>query len=82
MMPKTLLISSLVSGFATAVQNMHIGDRWLVYIPYDLGYGTTESSSSTIPAYSTLVFDITLVAYYRSWTTYSAKAIGGTWVDE
>jgi len=46
---------------------MHIGDRWKVYMPYQLAYG--ESGSSSIPGYSTLVFDMTLVAYYRAGTT-------------
>jgi len=59
-------VGSLVDGFSTALQNMRIGDRWLVYIPYQLGYGTTDNGS--IPAYSTLVFDIALAAYYRAGT--------------
>jgi FKBP-type peptidyl-prolyl cis-trans isomerase FklB len=80
MTPTTMLVSSLTSGFSTAVQNMHIGDRWLVYVPYALGYG--EDGSTSIPGYSTLVFDITLVSYYRSWVTYSAKAMSGAWIDE
>jgi len=53
----------VVSGLATALQKMHIGDRWLVYIPYNLGYG--ESDSGSVPAYPTLIFDVTLTAYYR-----------------
>lgn len=64
--PAKLGVGSVVDGFATALQHMHIGDRWLVYIPYQLGYGST--GSSTIPAYSTLVFDIALAAYYRAGT--------------
>lgn len=61
--PKTLLVSGLIDGFTTALMNMHIGDRWVVYMPYDLGYG---SSTSNVPAYSTLIFDITLAAYYHA----------------
>lgn len=64
MKPTTLKINSVVDGFATALLNMHEGDRWTVYIPYQLGYGTTQSSSSSIPAYSTLIFDITLAKIY------------------
>ncbi len=64
--PSKFAVSSLVDGFSTALQHMCIGDRWLVYIPYQLGYGTTGSSS--IPGYSTLVFDIALAAYYRPGT--------------
>lgn len=57
-------VSGLTSGFATAVQHMHIGDIWEVYIPWTLGYGTEASSS--IPAYSVLKFRIQLVAYARA----------------
>jgi FKBP-type peptidyl-prolyl cis-trans isomerase FklB len=72
----------VVDGFSTALQNMHIGDRWLVYIPYTLGYGTTDSG--TIPAYSTLVFDITLLAYYHPGATiptWQAKK-NNVWIEE
>lgn len=62
--PAKFAVAGLVDGFATALQHMHIGDRWLVYIPYGLGYGT--SATNSIPAYSTLVFDIALSAYYRA----------------
>lgn len=63
-MPSQLYVGSRIDGFATALQYMHIGDRWRVYIPYQMGYGTTATTS--IPAYSTLIFDISLVAYYRA----------------
>lgn len=55
--------SSFVKGFTTALLNMTIGDRWRVYIPYKLGYGS--SGSSSIKGYSTLIFDISLHAFYR-----------------
>lgn len=61
-------VSGLVDGFATALQHMRIGDKWEVYIPWTLGYGTTQSSSSSIPAYSVLRFTISLVAYSRAGT--------------
>lgn len=53
-----------IKGFGTALQNMHIGDIWRVYIPYQLGYGSAPMGS--IPAYSTLIYELQLVAYYRS----------------
>jgi len=52
-----------VEGFATALMNMHEGDRWRVYIPYQLGYGTTQMTG--IPAYSNLVFDIALKSFWH-----------------
>jgi FKBP-type peptidyl-prolyl cis-trans isomerase FklB len=49
----------LVEGFCTALMHMHKGDRWIVHIPYKLGYGT--STSSGIRAYSDLTFDIAVL---------------------
>ena len=62
--PVTFCVGALVDGFATALQYMHIGDHWRVYIPYQLGYGSFAKTG--IPAYSTLVFDIALVAYFKA----------------
>ena len=56
-----LLTSNTVAGFSTALQHMHRGDRWRVYIPHQLGYGSTPKTG--IPAYSTLIFDLTLVDF-------------------
>ena len=55
--------SALVSGFATAVMNMHKGDRWRVHIPYQIGYNT--SSSGSVTAYSNLTFDIALLDHWH-----------------
>lgn len=65
--PAQFLVSKLTDGFATAVQHMHIGDKWEVYVPSDLGYGDTGNGSS-IPGHSVLVFNIQLVSYYRAGT--------------
>lgn len=84
MHPTTFCVSALVDGMTTALMNMHIGDRWRVYIPYKLGYGTTTSSSTSIPAYSTLIFDLTLVSYYRVNTDIpknQAKSFTG-WIED
>ena len=65
--PVKFLLNTTVEGFSTALQHMVAGttrtngDIWRVYIPYTLGYGTTDFSG--IPAYSTLVFDINLVDF-------------------
>lgn len=52
--------TSLTPGFATALQYMHVGDRWEVYIPHALAYGNDGNSTAGIPAYSTLIMDMTL----------------------
>ena len=56
------VMEKLMAGMGpTALQNMHKGDYWRVYIPSELGYGTSDYS--TIPGYSVLVFDLTLLDF-------------------
>lgn len=64
--PSHLYVGGVVDGFSTALQHMHIGDRWTVYMPYTLGYGASGNSTANIDGYSVLVFDIRLRAYYRA----------------
>lgn len=63
MVPAKFKVSSLTEGFATALQHMHAGDRWLVYIPNELAYASSEQGS--VLPYSTLVFDMTLQAFSK-----------------
>lgn len=60
---KFLLSSSaMISGFSTALQHMRRGDHWRVYIPAELAYGAT-GSGTTVPAYSLLIFEMTLIDF-------------------
>lgn len=61
--PTQMAVSSAVAGFATALQYMHVGDVWWVYIPSELAYGS-QSSSSVLP-YSTLTFYLNLADYHK-----------------
>lgn len=63
-MPATLRVSNTVEGFTTAVMHMHIGDRWRVYVPWQLGYG--DQTTQELQAYSLLRFEIELKAYYHA----------------
>lgn len=45
-----------VDGFTTALQYMHVGDRWEIWIPYQLAYGV--SGLKDIPGYTTLKFEL------------------------
>ena len=70
----TSQVVGFVDGFTTALQHMHRGDRWRIYIPYQLGYNKTEKTD--IPVYSTLIFDLALIDFSHpgySMPTWSAR---------
>lgn len=47
MRPYTAICNSFITGFTTALLNMHDGDRWTVYVPYNLAYGSGSPGTST-----------------------------------
>ena len=57
-------VDGVVEGWQVALQEMVEGDRWEVYIPHKMGYGAYGNSS--IPGYSTLIFDMQLVKIYTN----------------
>jgi peptidylprolyl isomerase/FKBP-type peptidyl-prolyl cis-trans isomerase FklB len=63
--PSKIVISQMIVGWKTAIPNMIKGDRWEIYVPYQLGYESMGSYDSNgtlvIPPYSTLVFEIEIV---------------------
>ena len=61
--PAVFAPSGVVDGFGTALQHMHPGDRWEIWIPQQMGYGSTGSTagSVTIKPYTTLIFDLEVV---------------------
>ena len=58
-----MLVSATVDGYATALQHMHRGDHWRIFVPSDLGYGESGTSNGSVPAYSTIIFDVMLVDF-------------------
>jgi peptidylprolyl isomerase len=57
--PEAFRVNGLIEGFSIALMNMHVGDRWIVYIPQELGYG--RRTSGPIPGNSVLTFEIELL---------------------
>lgn len=57
--PEAFRVNGLIEGFSIALLNMHVGDRWIVYIPQELGYG--RRTSGPIPGNSVLIFEIELL---------------------
>lgn len=57
--PEAFRLGELVDGWKIALQQMHIGDRYMIYIPYEYGYGSHKCGE--IPAFSTLIFEVELL---------------------
>jgi len=57
--PIAMRLSDLIDGWIIALQQMHVGDEWELYIPAEMGYG--KFSQPGIPGGSTLIFDIELI---------------------
>jgi len=58
--PITLNLSSVIKGWTEALQLMSVGDKYKLYIPYQLGYGE-QGAGNDIKPYSTLIFEVELV---------------------
>jgi hypothetical protein len=55
-------LCDLIEGWIIAIQQMHIGDKWELYIPAEMGYG--KFSQPGIPGGSTLIFEIELLGLH------------------
>lgn len=58
--PDVFRLSELIEGWKIAIPKMHVGDKWEIFIPWDKGYGAHGEDG--IPKFSTLIFEIELVA--------------------
>lgn len=52
----------LIDGWEEALQKMHKGEKWLLIVPPEMGYGV-RGKPPTIPRDSTLVFEMELVDF-------------------
>ncbi len=58
--PATFKPTQVIKGWTEALQLMREGDKWEVYIPYDLAYGA-RGSPPKIPGFSPLTFQMELI---------------------
>ena len=57
--PEAFRLCDVIDGWQIALQQMHVGDKWMIYIPSEMGYGS--KASGPIPANSTLIFEVELL---------------------
>lgn len=59
--PASFPVKGVIKGWTEALQLMHVGDKWQLFIPSDLAYGPSKRSE-LIEANSTLIFELELLA--------------------
>ena len=60
-------VSGVVAGWKTALQHMVKGDKWEIWVPYQLGYGREDYKDPNtgrviVPGFSTLVFELEVMS--------------------
>ena len=58
--PASFPVNGVIKGWTEALQLMKVGDKWQLYIPSDLAYGSSQRSELIQPN-STLIFELELL---------------------
>lgn len=62
--PLTLNLDRVIEGWKLGIPLMRIGSKYKFFIPYNLAYG--ERATGSIPAFSTLIFEVELLGVKES----------------
>ena len=58
--PIILMTNQVIAGWTEALQLMKEGSKYMLYIPYDLGYGE-QGAGQAIPPFAALIFEVQLI---------------------
>lgn len=58
--PATFKLNEVVTGWTEALQLMHEGDKWIIVLPSELGWGE-QGAGEQIPPYSVVIFEVELI---------------------
>jgi FKBP-type peptidyl-prolyl cis-trans isomerase len=59
--PAEIPVNRVIPGWTEALLKMKVGDKWRLYIPSQLAYGSQGPPGGPIPPFATLIFDVELL---------------------